>query len=577
MNLANNIEKLIRDSRVLDVNTNAEMDQRILDDALKVQKKYKNTKMAPTRPIIWRTIMKNKITKSAAAVIILVIIGIFTFNGTVSIDTPVFAQISENMKIMPWVHFVNKNSSCNDEGWLSFTQQIEINKKASGKITYEEYDKKLKYVYDPGTKTITLTDISHKIFALGTSNPLAFIEAYLDREKARGAELIRRNGLYNEKPVEIWKMTRTEGNWSEELSLFIDLEKHLLLAAEVKSGDRNKEPSYVGNITFDYPQDGPQDIYALGAPKGAKVVDLLPKTDALKALRVYQKYRDAAPSAYAAVVIFDTEEAVRVEENVFGFVTIIYRDGQRQSGWGYKILGTADEYAAQIGDTFESAMKWCRKSNLTKLNVVDLFTGVYHYQSKYNSDYDKWDIQPRKDYPDHLDNYLEILRHSSWPRIISRSRNSATDQIHIVKNEYAEKYGLICIERLRQGIIYTKKDGKYKAMPPIRELYYLNPHKDYICQRLEHYRRQNAPWQKDKSWLDGLDPNSVRPDATGITQITEYGQTDSGKWYPKVVTRTIVGVSKDETPGVFTTTNTIYLKIAPEFPKGIFDPENLPR
>jgi hypothetical protein len=573
MRQAENIEKLIKNTKI---DTNSKVDEVVLDDTLKAFEKAKSKNSVSHQPNIWRIIMKSRITQLAAAsvIIIAVIICINQFSGSIDGVSVAFGQIKQAVEKVPWVHSVNKNSNLSDEGWLSFIQQIEINKKANGKITYEDYGKKIKYVYSPEIETITLSDISQKKFALGTTDLFSFNEAYLDKEQARGAKLTRKNGLYNEAPVKILEITRAENNWTEEIKIFINTENNLPLAVEVKSGDLNRESSYAGNITFDYPENGPQDIYALDVPRSAKIIDLLPEPDALEVLHTYQEYRNDVPSKYATVVIFDTEESVRVEKNVFGLATIIYRDGQRQYGQEYKIFGTSDEYADELGDTFESAMNWCKQSNLTKLNVIDLFTGVYHYQTKYNADDNKWNLQPREDWADHLGNYLEVLRQKGWPDIIPKAKNSPPHQIRIIENNHAKKYGLICIELLRQGANYG---GRIKAMPPRRELYYLNPQKDYICQRHEHYRRRNAHWQKDKSWLDGIDPNNIRPDATSITQVTEYSQTDSGKWYPKVVTRTIVGVRKDDTHGVFTIIETIYLETAPEFPEGIFEPKNLPK
>ena len=68
MKPADNIEKLIKDIHVLDVNTSAEMDQRIVHDAMKAQEKLNETKLAGTQPDFWRTIiMKKPLTKIGLA------------------------------------------------------------------------------------------------------------------------------------------------------------------------------------------------------------------------------------------------------------------------------------------------------------------------------------------------------------------------------------------------------------------------------------------------------------------------------------------------------------------------------
>jgi len=95
-------EKLIRDLHVLEINTSAEMDQRILHDTLKLQQELKQTKLAGTQPDIWRIIMKSPITKLAVAAIIVVIaLGILTFIDTGSKSGIVWAEVARNVEASP--------------------------------------------------------------------------------------------------------------------------------------------------------------------------------------------------------------------------------------------------------------------------------------------------------------------------------------------------------------------------------------------------------------------------------------------------------------------------------------------
>jgi len=74
MKLANNIEKLIRHSRVLNVDTKIEMDQRILGDALAAYEKSVRTKSALVKPNVYAAIMKSKIVRLTAAVLIITVV-----------------------------------------------------------------------------------------------------------------------------------------------------------------------------------------------------------------------------------------------------------------------------------------------------------------------------------------------------------------------------------------------------------------------------------------------------------------------------------------------------------------------
>jgi len=67
------IKKLIKN---IGIDTNAKTDKAVLEDVLKVFENSQKTKSAAPQPNFWRTIMKSRITKVAAAVII-VAIGLF--------------------------------------------------------------------------------------------------------------------------------------------------------------------------------------------------------------------------------------------------------------------------------------------------------------------------------------------------------------------------------------------------------------------------------------------------------------------------------------------------------------------
>jgi len=124
MKLVDNIEKLIRHSRILDVNTSKEMDQRIMEDSLKAQKKVKETKSAKTQPDMWRTIiMKRPITKiaAAAAVILIAVLGINLLEKSA---TPAWA-IEQTIQASHSVRYIHLKSFWTSheepmEGWVEF-------------------------------------------------------------------------------------------------------------------------------------------------------------------------------------------------------------------------------------------------------------------------------------------------------------------------------------------------------------------------------------------------------------------------------------------------------------------------
>jgi hypothetical protein len=69
MKPAENIEKLITNA---EMDTNAKMDQATLDDVLKAFEDSKKTRSATPQPNMWRTIMKSRIVRLAAGIVIVV-------------------------------------------------------------------------------------------------------------------------------------------------------------------------------------------------------------------------------------------------------------------------------------------------------------------------------------------------------------------------------------------------------------------------------------------------------------------------------------------------------------------------
>lgn len=89
MKPANKIKQLISKSAV---KTKPETDKRILADALRQLEKLKQQKSAETRLNVWRTIMKAKVSRLAAAAAIFIAFGIGFSTGRWSKPAPLTPQ-----------------------------------------------------------------------------------------------------------------------------------------------------------------------------------------------------------------------------------------------------------------------------------------------------------------------------------------------------------------------------------------------------------------------------------------------------------------------------------------------------
>jgi len=94
-----NIEKLVKNLD-LDIDTNTQADQAVLNELLEVQRKSMKRSSASVLPYIWRKIMKSHITKLAAAAVVIaaVVLGLFEFLGSNNPSGVVWAEVAQKVE-----------------------------------------------------------------------------------------------------------------------------------------------------------------------------------------------------------------------------------------------------------------------------------------------------------------------------------------------------------------------------------------------------------------------------------------------------------------------------------------------
>ena len=522
------------------------------------------------KPLVMSFIKSPLMKLAAAAVIIVAVTIIVTWFGS-SIDgsSVALGQVMENMKKMPWAHtfFQDQREDHKEEYqyWYSFTLKVEASKELNGKLTFYDYSRQVAYAYDPCTEQITIYSLRERKFAGGAGSPWELMEKTIEQlSENKGVQVTRKNDEYDGSDVEIYKVRVPRGNKGskgvEEWLFMVDSETHLIMTLKLRGYKPDGNVIEVGEMIFDYPDDGPADIYELGAPRSAAVIDDRTKPEAEEIFNTYRAYRRNAPSRYIAVSM-NYHHIERIGADVIDEVTRVYNDGRLQRYEKYQpvdwleYLDNWPKYSAQMGNTFDSQLKWWTQGEHSGCVLITLYDNEYHYRLSCDLKTKKWSSKPPVHDPER--NYLLYgLGSWGWPLYRLSLGIPGEPPITVIEDEYSKRKKLICLQRLWQGQVY-----KGSATLPCKSLWYLNPQRDYICQVfVEHYVR-NAPWQRDKSWLEGLDPNRIPEEKTQWDrEVTEFGQTDTGQWYPKRI-----GILR------------IFLNTDPEFPEGIFDPETLPK
>lgn len=93
--------------------------------------------------------------------------------------------------------------------------------------------------------------------------------------KEQGATITTKQGKYEGQKAQIQDIVLSSvGQNSDEthkIIIYISTSTKLLLGAEVSGIDGTGKTIMEGDITFDYPDDGPKSIYDLGVPRDTKI------------------------------------------------------------------------------------------------------------------------------------------------------------------------------------------------------------------------------------------------------------------------------------------------------------------
>jgi len=229
---------------------------------------------ASKRPLnIRNIIMKSPITKFAAAAVIIIttLIAINQLGGSIDGTTVAFAQITENMKQMPWMHAVVEGAGERLEAWFSYEFSIKVSKHANGEIRYEDFRKRLLQVYDPETSTVTVSHMMPDAHAGMGGSALDFPKLAIKLFEDAGEKVIQESGKYKGKDVKIYKMSGFLGGKDMKIEMTVDAENNILMFLNQKAEKAGK-PTMEANAYFDYPEKGPESIYDVGVPTAAKTV-----------------------------------------------------------------------------------------------------------------------------------------------------------------------------------------------------------------------------------------------------------------------------------------------------------------
>jgi len=268
MRPSDNIEKLFRQTNI---ETNADVDKVVLGDAVNAMSKSKQSKPGIVRPDIWRIIMKSKMTKFAAAavIIIAVLVGINQFGSSIDGSSVAWGQVITRTNQIDHVHlyilqFANGDMYDMADGWYAHGKYLARFQK---RIVYD--DTKMQYTLD---RNYNYTSEQPSPFVNGGN--IFNIAGLIDEGNEQFAQQLPTN-IADDFFIYILKPPDRYRDYIENISVMVGINS--LLPIQVKVLHKNRGDTYdVWIFDYETPAKSPEffELPTVGKSHGAGEVVL---------------------------------------------------------------------------------------------------------------------------------------------------------------------------------------------------------------------------------------------------------------------------------------------------------------
>ena len=580
-------EKIIQDfKKIADFEVSSET---VLSDLSDIRRLLRNRDSIESPAIrnVWRMIMHSKLTKyvSAAMVFFAVFISMQFLPGAELNAAELLTKVSKNMQKFKYVKSVTQSYLPDQEEPASSQTGITDYKNRQCFLIYSEgylhqwdYKKMIWSVYRPEDNTMVVKPLSGEWI-----DPKAQIEEYTEKLSQEGLEVSQTEIMENGVAATVIEFDETLNNISHDPNMYMS--KMMMGQTTVKTIRTklviNRDDLYLSRSEMSYydPQDNliiskktikkpvdsvPLDIYELGVPEDVNIINKVPDKRVQEVRGLIEDYQNRFLKNYIAVQteIDVTEGQPRLMEG-----TVIYCKGKK-----IRVDSFRSQYPSDKKKLIPAEVTVLLKESLARLEpyvsktprprAIHLYDGLW--QHIYEEQGDKMVLRKPHRRPDgdlYGDDDIEdfgwrllwLLNEPEW----------------MYEDDFSTENDFLGMEITRQS-----QFGRL----PVRKVLYVDPSKDYLYRRYVEEELVDVPWQIDKNWLDSVENKERLEEEVRVYDVTEYGQTSKGQWYPKTIT--IKGydnpLRKNSIKADYNRISRIYLlEENPDFPDELFDPEQL--
>jgi hypothetical protein len=513
------IKSLFAKSRVL---VPANVDERVMSSTLSA---FKHA--AQTRPVRWH---RKTMAKIAAGILVLATLaGVLNHFGVAFDGSHVaLAQVRQALNRAPWVHVILTETKTSDqirehELWFSPQRKIRVSKSDDPNvpILWSDYLRRERRCYEPKSAKLTVS-YEYRQAPESHDPPWSYVSYLFGSNLPASARVTEQVETFGQTEAKVYRVVIEEDEGLAQFDITTDRASALPLTMRIDVVDTTGQRRATLEARFEYPAEGPRDIYDIGVPHTAMVVDERPTPEVEELARICRTYR-ANLHCYVFVVVTTREQGIVHQIDVryvHGDTSLAGREW-KSLNFEYVPWPPQDLHVGPLASV-EDVLNWIQHDDRITLTYVQLWNGRYQHRVQ-------------------VDNYRERVHRKSrdtggqknlhefaWPCYLPSGR--------IIEDEYSKAHGFIC---------WKPSDG---------QTFYFDPRHDYVCTR--RLEQSGGTWVRD---------------------TLDFARTEAGLWYPRTTQLTIAqkDAQGQEVSREATCVERLFVKLVPEFPRGTFDSGNL--
>ncbi len=475
----------------------------------------------------WRR--KAMVRMAAGILVLATVAGLLSHFGVAFDGSRVaLAQVREALNRTPWVHVVLTETKTPDqtrrhELWFSPQRKIRVSKSddPNAPILWSDYLSRERRCYEPKSAKLT---VSYEYGQAPESHdpPWSYVSYLFGSNLPANARVTEQVETFEQTVAKVYHVVIEEDEGVAQFRITTDKASALPLAMRMEAVDTTGQRRATLEARFEYPAEGPRDLYDIGVPRTVTVMDERPTPEVEELARICKTYRANLQSYVFVVVTTQAQGTVHQIDvrYVQGDTSLAGREW-KSLDFGY-VPRLPQNLVPGPVTSVEDVLNWIQHDDRLTLLWVNLWDGRYQHSVR-------------------VDNYRERTRRKSrniggrkdlhgfaWPCYLPSGR--------IIEDEYSKTHGLVC---------WKRADG---------HTFYFDPSHDYVCTR----------WEESGG--------------TSIRDVLDFARTDAGLWYPRTAQSTMVqkDAQGQEVSGEVMCVERLFLKPMPEFARGTFDSGNLP-